>query len=146
MANKSVKETPMASIAGAQPKLALIAVSGGVWRCSPVAEKPEVYLEDWAVYEVKLPWNEYRTRHFAGTKIERRGGSGRVSTAIVSFDPATRRGVTESGRVYELVKQRSGLMLDADYTWNHWKSLHRAADVTDVTAEVKDLLSNREHE
>ncbi|BDT72773.1 hypothetical protein os4_23180 [Comamonadaceae bacterium OS-4] len=139
MTNKT-SETLNAAIAGAQPKIAVIAVSGGIWQCSPVSEKPEVLLEDWAVYEVKLPWNEHRTRHFAGTKIERGGGSGRVSTAIVSFDPTTRRGVTESGRVYELVRQRTGLMRDAEYTWNHWKSLHRAEDAVDVTDEIKALL------
>ncbi|MGN8134603.1 hypothetical protein ACTJLC_07735 [Paraburkholderia sp. 22099] len=42
--------------------------------------------------------------------------SGRVTTFIVKFDPKTRRGVTRSGRIYELVGD-SGVDAAANYLW-----------------------------
>jgi hypothetical protein len=136
-------KTAFTAIAGTQPKLAVLAVSGGIWQCSPVSEVAEVCLEDWDVYEVKVPGRENRTRHFVGTKVDR-GRSGRVSSPIVSFDSTARRGVTESGRVYELVGQRTGLGLDAEYTWNNWQQINHVTDVVNVTEEIKASLAGGE--
>lgn len=67
-----------------------------VWTTRPVYEEPEVILDRWTVVEVR------GERHFVGYSVH--GHEGRVSTAMETFDPATRRGVTASGRVYELTE------------------------------------------
>lgn len=112
---------------------------GGVWVPRSVSEEPELRLSDWSVFEVTMGGSSERTRHFVGTSIRDR--EGRVSSAVESFDAKTKRGVTSSGRVYELVGSRTGMNLDAEYTWNHWKSICQAQDVVDVTAEVKASIA-----
>lgn len=118
--------------------LALISIEGGVWACAPVSESPELELRAWHVFEVQLPDRPERTRHFTGYNATDR--EGRASSAIVTFDAATRRGVTQSGRVYEL-HGGTGFSHDGEYTWNRWLSINSATDVVDVTAEIKSLLS-----
>jgi len=54
-------------------------------------------------------------RYFIGHNMETRNG--RASTLIVSFDPETRRGVTQSGRIYELVAE-SGIDVNANFLWD----------------------------
>jgi len=68
-----------------------------------------------------------------GWCIENR--EGRVSTAIASFDPASARVVTQSGRIYALAGP-PGTNLDAEYTWARWKALNDVASATDVTLAV----------
>ena len=130
----------LTAIAGTQPKLAVIAISGGVWKCAPVSERPEIGLADWHVFEVKLPSRAERTRHFAGQNITDR--EGRTSSAIETFDAATSRGTTESGRVYEL-RGSTGFSGDGEYTWNRWKSINSVTEVVDVTAETKKMIEQK---
>ena len=130
----------LTAIAGTQPKLAVIAISGGVWKCAPVSERPEIVLADWQVFEVKLPGRTERSRHFAGQNITDR--EGRTSSAITIFDAATSRGTTESGRVYEL-RGSTGFSGDGEYTWSRWKSINSVTDVVDVTAEIKNLIGQK---
>jgi hypothetical protein len=83
-----------------------------VWIVAPIEREPEIKLASWSVRE--LPGGD---RHFVGWNT--RGVEGRVSSRIVSFDPEARRGVTNSGRVYELVGDE-GTNLDANYVWHVW--------------------------
>ena len=138
---KKFRQNPgLSAIAGTQPKLAVIEIQGGVWKCAPVSERPEIVLVDWHVFEVKLPSRAERTRHFAGQNITDR--EGRTSSAIETFDAATSRGTTESGRVYEL-RGSTGFSSDGEYTWNRWKNINSVTDVVDVTAEVKVLMEQK---
>ena len=130
----------LSAIAGTQPKLALIEIQVGVWKCKPVSERPEIILTDWHVFEVQLPSRTQSTRHFAGQNIS--DCEGRASSAIVTFDPETGRGMTESGRVYEL-RGSTGFTGDGEYTWNRWKSINSVTDVVDVTAEIKNLIGQK---
>ncbi|MGP8438944.1 hypothetical protein ACT2FY_27175 [Paraburkholderia fungorum] len=75
----------------------------------PVELQPIVFLSRWQVMET-----DEGSRYFIGRNMER--GSGRASTRIVKFDPTTRRGVTGSGRIYELVGE-SGVDKAANYLW-----------------------------
>jgi hypothetical protein len=104
-----------------------------IWSATPVDEVPELRLRDWSVYECKGAG----TRHFVGYNMTE--CEGRVSSAIQQFDPATRRGVTESGRVYELVGQ-PGHDADADYVWQRWLTINHETDWNDVTEDVLSLL------
>lgn len=54
------------------------------------------------------------SRYFIGRNMETING--RASTRIVKFDPETRRGVTGSGRIYELVGE-SGIDAKANHLW-----------------------------
>ena len=130
----------LTAIAGTQPKLAVIAISGGVWKCAPVSARPEIILANWRVFEVQLPNRTQRTRHFAGQNIE--DCEGRASSAIVTFDSETGQGMTESGRIYKLQGPR-GFTDDAEYTWNRWKSINSVTEVVDVTAEIKKMMEQK---
>jgi len=124
----------------ANPELKLLAVSGGVWASSPVTLRPQLILSDWQVFEVQRPGRPMRTRHFAGYNVTDR--EGRASSAIVTFDVATGRGVTVSGRVYEL-RGRTGFNADGEYVWHRWLSINSAEDVVDVTAEIKSSMEQK---
>ena len=138
---KLYKSDPVLSaIPGTQPKLSVIEIQGGIWKCKPVSERPEIILTYWHVFEVKLPGRTERTRHFAGQNIT--DHEGRASSAIETFDPATCRGTTESGRVYEL-RGSTGFTGDGEYTWSRWKKINSVTDVVDVTAEVKVSIEQR---
>ena len=138
---KYFKSNPvLTAIPGTQPKLAVIEIFGGVWKCAPVSERPEIILTDWHVFEVQLPARNERTRHFAGQNAT--DGDGRASSAIATFDPVTGRGLTESGRVYQL-QARTGFTGDGEYTWNRWKSINAVTEVVDVTAEIKESMEQR---
>ena len=105
-------------------------ITGGVWSVAPVAEEPEVRLRHWSIREI-FP---ERTRHFVGWS--QAGREGRVSSAIVTFDPSTRRGVTERGRIYELIGP-PGTHPDAEYVWGRWMQLGEVLEgFADVTAEA----------
>ncbi|HEX7908675.1 MAG TPA: hypothetical protein VF534_11370 [Paraburkholderia sp.] len=80
-----------------------------IWSSPPVELQPMVFLSCWQVMET-----DDGSRYFIGHNMER--GSGRASTRIVKFDPTTRRGVTGSGRIYELVGE-SGVDTAANYLW-----------------------------
>ncbi|WP_394787165.1 hypothetical protein [Rhodoferax sp.] len=112
-------------------------MNGGIWKIGPVKDEPEVSLEDWSVFEVLLPGNGVRTRHFAGTAY---GREGRASSPVASFDAEARKGMTVSGRVYKLIGKRTGLCSDARYVWNNWMRINQAQDVVDVTAEIEALI------
>lgn len=80
-----------------------------IWQSPPVALQPIVFLSRWQVMETDNGF-----RYFIGHNIETM--SGRASTRIVKFDQETRRGVTGSGRIYELVGE-SGVDMEANHLW-----------------------------
>ncbi|GAB3647836.1 hypothetical protein [Ramlibacter alkalitolerans] len=105
-----------------------------VWAIESIQELPEVTLRDWAVFEVPLygpeqPW----TRHLAGWSCE--GGHGQVCSPVAAFDPVTATCMTQSGRVYRLLRA-PGLCSDGQYVLNRWMRINRMPQMRDVTAEV----------
>ena len=128
------------TIASSQVTLSILVIEGGIWACAPVSERPEIILTDWHVFEVKLPAEAARTRHFAGQNIT--DYEGRASSAIVTFDATTGCGITQSGRVYQL-RGSSGFTGDGEYTWSRWKSINAVVDVLDVTAEIQNLMKRK---
>lgn len=114
---------------------------GSVWQSEPVRPRgPDVVLVGWHVFELQLPGHAERTKHFSGTKVL--DGHGKASTPIVSLDPATRRGVTESGRVYVL-ESSPGLEVNAACAWDAFVRVNRAVDIVDVSAEIKALMEQK---
>jgi hypothetical protein len=68
---------------------------------------------------------------------------GRVTSAIKSIDRTTRRVVTNSGRVYELVGA-PGYSDDSEYVWESWQRIHGATEVRDISlAFDADLQGER---
>lgn len=104
---------------------ALEAVS--IWATRSVEQEPETKLTQWRVYTVQ---NEDAppSMHFVGYT----GYEGRVCSAVQEYDSKTRRGVTRSGRVYELVGH-SGHNGDAMYVWNRWLHINGDPKHEDVT-------------
>ena len=113
-------------------KFKLISVEGGIHLTKSVNERPTIRLQAWRVLAVEgLSHSTHGvTHHFVGYDID--GGEGRASTAVQVFDPATRKGRTESGRTYELLG-KPGRDMDAQYVWNRWKKLNGTGPETDVT-------------
>ena len=74
-----------------------------IWGAAPVESEPQKWLEAWQVFKI-VKSHSFEDRfglHFIGrNSIE---GNGAVSSKIESFDPITMRGITSSGRVYQLV-------------------------------------------
>jgi hypothetical protein len=105
-----------------------------VWLSQPVADRTSRTLVSWSIYQVpSFEDPDDVGRHFVGYSLEDRHGQ--VSSAIQEFDPVAGRGVTQSGRVYQL-KGPPGKDGDAAYTWARWKSLNSVTEQTDVTDEV----------
>ena len=106
-----------------------VLITGGVWATRPVSEEPSITLTSWAIIETVEP---EPSRHLVGYNDA--GREGRVSSPIVTFDAATMRGVTHTGRVYQL-KGTPGLNGDADYVLRRWKAGYKV-DVKDITDAV----------
>jgi hypothetical protein len=90
-----------------------------IWGAAPVETEPEKWLEAWQVFRVvKANGSDDRFGlHFAGRNC--REFNGAVSSKIKEFDPVTMRGVTNSGRVYQLVGL-PGFCDDAQYVLDNW--------------------------
>jgi hypothetical protein len=91
-------------------------IEGGVWNTTPVTETPELNLSQWCVFELADG-----NRHFVG--YNETEGEGRTSSKIVQFDKDAMRGITQSGRVYQLVGN-PGHNGDAMYVWGRWKQIN----------------------
>ncbi|MET3551969.1 hypothetical protein [Burkholderia sp. 567] len=101
-----------------------------IWKLPSFAEQPRIPLSRWSIFET-----QNGSRHFVG--VDMLDSSGRVSSAIVRFDPATMQGTTRSGRIYELVG-KNGSSLNAEYVWKKWCELNEVTSYTDVTKRLLD--------
>lgn len=108
------------------------------WALTTISELANCTLDAWSVFEVPFEGHgRVWTRHFVG--FRREGCRGQVSSPVLEFDPASRRGRTRSGRVYELAGG-SGINPDAMAVWGLWKAAKALGVERDVTAEVEGLL------
>ena len=113
-----------------------------IWRTPDVSAQPEILLIRWRVIEI-LTGNLQLERHFIGYNFKDR--EGRVSTAIQKMDFVARRGVTRSGRVYEL-KGPPGRDPDGEWVWKNWARVNQVTNERDVTEEVVNRLLEAETE
>lgn len=111
-------------------KLAEIVEATSIWSVASVDVEPETKLTQWRVFKVLAKDGLPESVHFVGYT----GWEGRVCSAVQTYDPKTKRGVTRSGRVYELVGQ-SGYNSDAMYVWSRWYTRNGLGDddVVDIT-------------
>jgi hypothetical protein len=101
-----------------------------IWRPRPASELPRIPLSRWRILETKDG-----SRHFVG--VDMFDSSGRVSSPIVTFDPVTMQGTTQTGRIYELVG-RKGSSLNAEYVWVRWCELYGVTSYVDVSERLLD--------
>ena len=90
-----------------------------IWATASVEVEPEKWLDSWQVFTV-VKAKGFADRfglHFAGRNC--RESNGAVSSKLEKFDPVTMRGVTASGRVYQLVGL-PGFCDDAQYVLDNW--------------------------
>lgn len=87
------------------------AVANSVWLVDSVEDEPECELIRWQIFEVN------GNRHFMGFNYA--GMEGRVSSKIITFDEKEMRGITRSGRVYQLVDE-PGFNHDAEHVLSTW--------------------------
>lgn len=99
-----------------------------LWTAPSIDEEPSVILTRWCIYEIKGA-----TWHIVGYLGAR--NRGRVSGAIVTFDPITARGKTQSGRLYQL-QGAPGLSVEGAYAWELLRRFNGVQSFVDVTGEV----------
>lgn len=97
-----------------------------IWQVADVKDEPHTQLTQWRIFLV-----DGKDIHFVGYTGGWHG-EGRVCSAVQTFDPATRKGTTKSGRIYELVGD-SGFNKDAMYVWARWLGLYGSPPAEDVT-------------
>lgn len=98
-----------------------------IWPAASVEEEPEIRLRCWHVIET-----ERGEHHFVGQSMA--SGTGRVSSAITSFDPSSRIGRTRSGRRYILIGQ-PGDDFDGILTFAIWALANSVTQLTIVTSQ-----------
>lgn len=103
-----------------------------IFKVTSVQQEPEAVMTRWAVREARFDDPNDQSRHVVGYVA--RQGTGRVTSAIQSFDRDHRRITTSSGRIYQL-EGPPGFDSDAEYVWAHWKALNQVREETDVTQE-----------
>jgi len=101
-----------------------------LWHTGTLTNKPKFELGGWTVVETARG-----QRHLVG--IDLATGSGQVSSAIQSFDPATMPCVTRSGRIYELLNVGEIRTDNAWYVWEAWCKLNSVLTWTDVSNEYR---------
>jgi hypothetical protein len=98
-----------------------------IWNVPTTAEEPKLTLRRWFVIECTDGH-----RYVLGWCPERH--EGRVSTAIISFDPASMTLRTQSGRLY-LLAGEPGFDPDAAYTWGAYARVNELAPRRDATRD-----------
>lgn len=89
------------------------ALRSSIWKVAPVDAQPSITLTRWSIRHTN------DGDYFVGFH----NGAGRVSTKVVTFDDETKKGVTESGRVYQLSGE-PGISGDAEHTWGMYKQIN----------------------
>lgn len=99
-----------------------------IWRVATVEEQPSLTLIRWSILET-----DAGTRHLVGFCPQNM--EGRVSSAIVRFDPGSMRCITGSGRVYQM-EGAPGYDDDGAYVWEAWMRINSVNAWIDVTGAV----------
>ena len=100
-----------------------------IWKPTDVTQEPHTKLTQWRIYRVKADFHGTGdTIHFVGSA----GYEGRVSSAIQTFDARSHKGISGSGRIYQLLGD-SGFNGDAMYVWGRWVSMNGDPEVEDIT-------------
>lgn len=100
-----------------------------VWKPASVNSEPHTRLSIWQVFLVKADFKSLGdTIHFVGYA----GYEGRVSSPIMEYDKNTHRGVSSSGRIYELVGE-PGHNSDATYVWGRWLQMSDFPETVTLT-------------
>ena len=102
------------------------AIANSIWETQPVEDEPEIILDQWQIFEL------HGMRHFTG--YSHAGREGRVSSPIMTFDEVEKKGITRSGRVYQLAGP-AGFNSDADYVLSNW--LHKYGFSRDDVEYIK---------
>jgi len=100
-----------------------------IWKPADVTQEPNTKLTQWRIYRAKADFHGTGdTIHFVGYA----GYEGRVSSAIQTFDAKSLKGVSGSGRIYQLTGD-SGFNGDAMYVWGRWVTMNGNPEVEDIT-------------
>lgn len=108
--------------------------NSNMWQQVSVEDEPQIWLDHWQIVRVVHAeiCPERFGLHFCGRN--KRQSNGAVSSKIEAFDPSTLRGVTSSGRVYQLFGM-PGYDGDAEYVLHGWSKMNKV-QVVNATEEV----------
>lgn len=105
----------------------------GIYKPSPVSVESCIPMSNWSIRQVKgIKEGEETTDHLVG--FNNNSYNGRVSSAIISFDPIKAICITQSGRAYHLLGD-PGYSSDGEYVWGRWVDINgvKKEDIKDVT-------------
>ena len=105
------------------PKLIDVLNGLSIWKVKDISDEPETFLTQWSVWKV-----DDETIHFVGWA----GYEGRVCSAVQSYDPKTKCGITKSGRIYKL-QGEPGHNWDALHVWDAWKRINHVVNAEEIT-------------
>jgi hypothetical protein len=110
-----------------------------VWSVRSIASQPSSKICDWQAFEVRrTDSGDALSVHLVGRLVADHGG--RVTSAIKNVDRASRRVVTNSGRVYQLLG-KPGYSSDGEYVWQSWQRIQEVTYAREVTAEFWAALT-----
>jgi hypothetical protein len=101
-----------------------------IYRFISVQNEPEVSISAWSIREVTGDDGSDKTQHLVGYIASR--NSGRVTSAIQSFDRDKMCIKTNSGRIYYLVGP-PGFKPGFEHVWMNWKKHNQIREEVDVT-------------
>jgi len=104
---------------------------------NPVTLEPEATITCWSVHRATFDDGDV-SDHLVGFIY---GKSGRVTSAIKSFDGDLRKITTLSGRLYTLIGA-PGYSEDANYVWQNWKLKCRVLEDLDVSDLYVHQINN----
>lgn len=99
-----------------------------MWDVVDVDGEPEIVLVRWRILET-----DSGDRHLVGARED--NSTGRVSTAITTFDRLRMMATNRSGRTYQL-RGAPGYNADAQYVWEQWCAVNGVQKSSDLTAAV----------
>jgi len=109
-----------------------------IWPVDSVEVQPSIHISNWSIRAVIYNTSEMVTHHIVGYSEDTY--EGRVSSAIIDFDPASRIVSTQSGRKYILVG-KVGYDSDGEHVWRSWKYVNQANSEFDVTDKYTEKLN-----
>lgn len=112
-------------------------IRANIWKAPSTDEQPLAVAERWTVMRATFANGDVSDHVVAYLGDEH---SGRVSSAIQSFDPDKHVAVTRSGRQYKLPLDRHGFDPDGLYVWGAWATDNKVRTFKDVGAEYAGSL------
>jgi hypothetical protein len=108
------------------------------WKLVHIEKAPTVALTDWQSFEVPVEGEGWKL-HLVGSNMN--GRRGLVSTAVLAFDPVSRKFATDDGEIYLLGEGASSPSWPGIQAWDNWKQRHDIRTWREVSVDLGRVLA-----